>query len=185
MGLCLTKICCSWLLLFQILLEFAYSQPSKLQAVLKTNYLENWAEILRSCCSEHRTVISVLTAILKQICTWYKYVSGYTSSSCLGMDVIGKLVEDCYERSRSRFTCAPGSFNDINDLNYRANVLSPLSSPAYSCTLALNECLYIECAERRKLAGERAPNKVLPNHLICNNETCLHTCLSKRTLESP
>lgn len=67
-------------------------------------------------------------------------------------------VGDGYERSRSQFTSAPGGFNDINDPNYRANVLSLLSSPAYSCTLELNECLYIERAERRNLAGEH-PNR--------------------------
>lgn len=78
----------------------------------------------------------------------------YKSSRCLGMEMIVRLVEDSFERSRSQFTSAPGGLNDINDLNYRANVLSLLSSPAHSCTLELNECLYIECAERRNLAGE-------------------------------
>lgn len=72
-----------------------------------------------------------------------------------------KLEEDCNERSGSQFTSAPGGFNDINDLNYRANVLSLLSSPAYSCTLELNECLYIECAERRNLQGEHLHKRVL------------------------
>ena len=56
--------------------------------------------------------------------------------------MIEKLVEECYERSRSQFTSAPGGHNDINDLNYRASVLSFLSSPAYSCTMELNCCLY-------------------------------------------
>lgn len=70
--------------------------------------------------------------------------------------MIVKLGEDPFERLRSQFTSAPAGPHNINDLNYRANVLSRLSSPAYSCTLEQNECLFIECAERRNLAGEHA-----------------------------
>lgn len=51
--------------------------------------------------------------------------------------------------SRSQFTSAPGGLNDINDLNYRARVVSILSSPAYDCTLELNCCLhYCMCWEK-------------------------------------
>lgn len=70
-------------------------------------------------------------------------------------------LEDCYERSRSQFTSAPGGFNDINDPNNRANVLSLLSSPAYSFTTEPNERLYIKCAERRNLPGEHTYKGVL------------------------
>lgn len=61
----------------------------------------------------------------------------------------------------TRFTSAPGGFNDINDPNSRANVLSLLSSPAYRFTFAQNECLYIKCAERRHLTGEHTDKGVL------------------------
>lgn len=45
---------------------------------------------------------------------------------CVVMEMIVKSIEDCYERSRSQFTSPLGGFNDINDQNYKAKVLSHL-----------------------------------------------------------
>lgn len=144
-------ISCSWPCITSNTLEFAFNQQLK----------NIWELLLCTELTNKRDNYVLFQRLRPSKSKYY-----YTTNTCLVTNLTGVWGWDDSEVGRGllqeiKVTVAPGGLNDINYMNYRASALSILSSPAYSCTLELNWCLYIECAERSNLVGEQTDKGVM------------------------